>query len=152
MSPPENPPPPRRRTPRALTEAKLRSAYRDEPQRMRYWNRISPSGAMSDLVEMLKWDSPYRIRFLALAGALTICIGGGFLAQSSGFRIEPRKYEIDYVDLPPLNESDAQKQARYAKNREERDARLEANRQKAERMKQFYRDLGKSTGVDVDDE
>ncbi|MEO1046496.1 MAG: hypothetical protein AAFX04_13735 [Pseudomonadota bacterium] len=152
MTSPPPPRPPRRHTPRALTEAKLRAAYQDQPERIRYFKRVSPSGAVNDLVAMLKWDSPYRIRFLALAGALTICVAGGFLVQSSGFRIEPRKYEIDYVDLPPLNETEEQKAERYARNRAERDARLEANRRKAERIKQFYRDLGEATGVDVNDE
>ncbi|WOE75407.1 hypothetical protein [Alterisphingorhabdus coralli] len=144
--------PPRRRTPQALTEAKLRSAYSDQPERIRYFKRVSPSGAINDLVEMLKWDSPWRIRFLALAGALTVCVAGGFMIESSGFRIEPRKFEIDYVDLPPLDETEAQKEARYERNRIERDARLQANRERFERSKQFYRELGEATGVDVDDE
>lgn len=151
-TPPPPPRPVRRRTPQALTAAKLRSAYRDQPERISYVKRISVGGAFSDLVDLLKWDSPYRIRFLALAGALTICIGGGFLVESSGFRIEPRPYEVEYIDLPPLNETEGQKEARYVRNREKRDAELEANRRKAERIKEFYRDLGEATGVDVDEE
>ena len=126
--------------------------YHMPAERIRYWNRISPSGAVNDLWGMLKWDSPYRIRFLALAGALTICILGGFLGQASDFRIEPRQYEIDYVELPPINESEADKQARFDQNREERDEVFRRNREKAEEIQKFYRDLAEASGVDVDEE
>ena len=121
-------------------------------ERIRYWNRISPSGAVNDLWAMLKWDSPYRIRFLALAGALTVCILGGFLGQASNFRIEPREYEIDYVDLPPLDESDAAKQARFDQNLAEREETFRRNRETAEEIKGFYRGLAEASGVDVDEE
>lgn len=126
--------------------------YHLPAQRIRYWNRISPSGAVNDLWGMLKWNSPYRIRFLALAGALTVCILGGFLGQASNFRIEPRPYELDYVDLPPLDESEAEKQARFDQNREERDELFRRNREKAEEIRKFYRDLAEASGVDVEEE
>lgn len=136
----------------SVKRRKASGGYRMPAQRIRYWNRISPSGAVNDLVGMLKWNSPYRIRFLALAGAFTICILGGFLGQASNFRIEPRPFEIDYVELPAIDESETQKEARYEQNRLARDAEFERNRKTAEEIKQFYRGLAEASGVDVDEE
>ncbi len=140
------------KSPDVKERRKSKPRYHMPAERIRYWNRISPSGAVNDLWAMLKWDSPYRIRFLALAGALTICILGGFLGQASNFRIEPRSYQVDYVDLPPIDETLRQKEARYEQNRLERDAEFERNREQAEKIKKFYRDLAEASGVDVDDD
>lgn len=112
-----------------------------------FWRNVTPGTAVRDF--MVLWrENPYRWRVLATSIALTGLMFYGFLPENE--RAPPEKPQITYISTFEPGRTDAQIVASNIENQKikEKEAALEAERTEA--RKQFYRELGRASGFDVD--
>lgn len=116
---------------------------------MSYWSRISPRGAIGDIVELWRSPQPYRWQVLAVSVTLTFTLMLFFIPESQ--RKAPARPEVTYITTWQDGRTDAEIIASNLENqarKEEAAAELEA---RIERRKALYRALGRATGLDVDE-
>lgn len=116
---------------------------------MSYWSRISPRGAVGDIVELWRSPQPYRWQSLGAAVAITFTLMMLLIPESQ--RKAPAKPEVTYITTWQEGRTDAEIIASNLENqaRKEEAAALQAAR--IERRKELYRALGRATGLDVDE-
>ena len=113
-----------------------------------FWRNVTPGAAVRDFV--LLWrENPYRWRVLAASLALTGLMFYGFLPENE--RAPPPKAQITYISTFEPGRSDAEIVASNIANQKikEQDAAIAAKH--AEEVKEFYRELGRASGFDVDE-
>jgi hypothetical protein len=112
-----------------------------------FWRNVTPGAAVRDFVVLWR-ENPYRWRVLAVSIALTSLMIYGFLPENE--RAPPEKAQITYISTFEPGRTDAQIVASNIANQKvkEKEAAIEA--QRAEMRKQFYRELGRASGFDVD--
>ena len=115
---------------------------------MKYWRRLSPRGAIGDLVEQWRQPTPYRWQILGVSVAATFTMMVMLIPESQ--RAEPRRPEVTYISTFEAGRSDEEIVASNVANQQRQDE-LQARRDALEeRKKELYRNLGRATGVDVD--
>ncbi len=116
---------------------------------MGFFRRISPRKAAVDFVEEWRRPQPYRWHILGVAVAMTFALMMLFIPKSE--RAEPEKPNIVYITTFDPSRTDAE----IVKSNEANQARKEeaqAIEKKREQIrKEFYRELGRATGLDVDE-
>ena len=114
---------------------------------MSFWRNVSPRRAWHDLREQLGAQQPYRLRFMALAAAVTASI---FLLmfQQEG-KGPPRPPEVIYFPsfLPRTDAEILKENIAATENRKRADAEEEARQ---ERIRKLYKALGDATGLDTE--
>jgi len=113
-----------------------------------YWKDVSPTGAMGDLVHELKRPNPYRWRILGISVLATLALG--YIAIPKSQRADPPKPEVTYIATLDPNRTDAEIMAENIANQKRQDVIRGYKRQADEQRKQFFRTLGRTTGLDVD--
>lgn len=114
---------------------------------MKYWQRISPAGAVSDLATLWRENSN-RWRVLAVSVVLTGGLLYGFLPENQ--RITPRPPEVTWITTFAEGRSDAEIIASNEENQQRQDELDALDAERAELRKSMYRELGRATGLDVD--
>ncbi|MEO6389121.1 MAG: hypothetical protein ABIT16_04905 [Croceibacterium sp.] len=115
---------------------------------MKYWRRVSPKGAISDLVNEWRAPNPYRWQVLGVSVAATFALMMLFIPESQ--TAEPRKPKITYISTFAPGRSDAEIKATNLENQKLQDVRHAEEAAAEERVKAGYRALGRATGIDVD--
>lgn len=115
---------------------------------MRYFKHISPAGAASDLVVTWK-ENPYRWRVLAVSLLLTGGMLYVFLPENQ--RVEPRPPSITWITTFADGRSDAEILASNRENQMRQDELNALYEERAELRRELYRELGRATGLDVDE-
>ena len=115
---------------------------------MAYWRKISPTGAVKDFKQVWS-DNPYRWRVLAISIAATTGLLMMFIPKSE--RIPPGRPEVTYITTFAPGRSDAEIIASNIENQKKQDAIRAEQAKRAEFRKQMYRELGRATGLDVDE-
>ena len=112
-----------------------------------FWRNVTPGTAVRDFVVLWR-ENPYRWRVLVLSLALTGLMFYGFLPDN--VRAPPEKAQITYITTFESGRTDAQIVASNIENQKikEKQAAIEAER--AALRKEFYRELGRASGFDVD--
>jgi|SRR5690606_3734813 len=114
---------------------------------MRLW-RVSPVGALSDLLAYWRQPTPYRWQIVGVSIALTFTLMVLFIPESQ--RAEPRRPDVTYISTFAPDRTDEEIMASNLENQERQD-RLRAEAEaRAERKKAAYRALGRASGFDVD--
>jgi hypothetical protein len=110
--------------------------------------QVTPGVAVRDFITLWR-ENPYRWRVLAVSIALSGLMLYGFLPENE--RAPPAKAQITYISTFEPGRTDAQIVASNIANQQvkEKDAAIAAKR--AEETKQFYRELGRASGFDVDE-
>lgn len=115
---------------------------------MKYWRRISPRGAIGDLVDQWRQPTPYRWQILGVSVALTFTLMVMLIPESQ--RAPPARPQVTYISTFAPDRTDAEITASNIANQRRQDE-LQARRDALEeRKKELYRNLGRATGVDVD--
>jgi hypothetical protein len=115
---------------------------------MSYWRKVSPRGAVSDLVEAWRQPTPYRWQILGLSVALTFTMMVLLIPEST--RVPPRRPDVTFITTFAPGRTDAEIAASNLEN-EKRQEKLEAERlAREEERKERARILGRATGIDVD--
>jgi hypothetical protein len=117
-------------------------------ERMSMWKNVSPRGAVGDLVHEWRKPNPYRWQILLISILATFVIGYMFVPRSE--RVEPRSPEVTYITTFAPGRSQAEIRASNLALQQRQDARLAEEAARTERRKQFFRTLGRATGLDVD--
>jgi len=115
---------------------------------MRYWRKISPRGAVGDLVEAWKQPTPYRWQILGVSVALTFTLMVLLIPESQ--RKPPERPQVTYISTFAPGRSDAEITASNLANQRRQDELQVQRDALAERKKELYRQLGRATGIDVD--
>lgn len=115
---------------------------------MGFWHDVSPRGAVGDLVHEWRRPNPYRWRILAVSVLATFSLAYILIPKSQ--RADPPKPQITYIATLAPDRSDAEILAEDIANQKRQDVIRGEERQAVERRKQFFRTLGKATGLDVD--
>ena len=114
---------------------------------MRWW-KVSPVGALGDLLAYWRQPTPYRWQILGASVALTFTLMVLFVPESE--RIEPRSPDVTYISTFAPDRTDAEITASNLENQKRQD-RLRAEAEaRAERKKAAYRALARASGFDVE--
>lgn len=113
-----------------------------------FWRNVTPGAAVRDFAILWR-ENPYRWRVLAVSIALTSLMIYGFLPESE--RAPPPKAEITYISTFQPGRTDAEIIASNIENQKAKEKKAAIEAQHAEEVKQFYRDLGRASGFDVDE-
>ena len=114
---------------------------------MRLW-KVSPAGALEDLLSYWRQPTPYRWQILGASVALTFTLMVLFIPESQ--RAEPKRPDVTYITTFSAGRTDEEIAASNRENQQRQD-RLQADRDaRAERKKDAYRALGRASGFDVD--
>lgn len=116
---------------------------------MNFWRQISPRRAVADFMGQWQRPNPRRWQIMAVSIAATGSIMWVFVPKNQ--RVEPRPPEVTWITT--FDESRTREEI-IASNianqrRKERLEALEAER--LEYRKELYRELGRATGLDVDE-
>ena len=115
----------------------------------KYLRMISPRRAVGDFVEHWKQPQPHRWQILGVACAATFAMFMAFMPESQRGPL-PRP-EVTYIttwDESRTREEIVASNIEHQKRKDEIAALLE---QRAELRKEMYRELGRATGLDVDE-
>lgn len=115
---------------------------------MGYWSRISPRGAVADLVNEWRKPTPYRWPILGLSVALTVTMLVVLIPDSQ--RIPPPRPEITYITTFAPDRTEAEIVASNLANQKRKEEHAAALAAAEERRKEAYRTLGRASGFDVD--
>jgi hypothetical protein len=116
---------------------------------MSFWRHISPRRGVEDFVNEWRRPQPYRWRALGLAVAMTFALMMMLIPENQ--RVEPAKPQITYINSWRADRTDAEIIASNIEN-QRRQEELEAiYERRAELRKKLYRELGRATGLDVDE-
>jgi hypothetical protein len=115
--------------------------------KQRFWRNVTPGTAVREFVVLWR-ENPHRWRVLVASLVLTGMMFYGFLPEN--VRAPPEKAQITYISTFEAGRSDAEIVASNIANQkvQDKEAALEAKR--AELRKEFYRELGRASGFDVD--
>ena len=114
---------------------------------MRFW-KVSPIGAIGDLVAYWKQPTPYRWPIVGLSVAITATLMLIFIPESQ--RIEPRRPEVTYITTFSPDRTDEDIVASNIENQRLQDRIRAEEEARAERKREAYKALGRASGFDVE--
>jgi hypothetical protein len=115
--------------------------------RSSFWRNVAPAEGIRGLVQVWR-ENPYRWRVLAVSIVLTALMLYGFLPPNE--RAEPRKPDITWISTFEPGRSDAQILASNIENQKIKEKNDAEKAKLAAERKEFYRELGRASGFDVD--
>lgn len=113
-----------------------------------FLRRISPRGAIMDLVHEWQAPTPHRWQILGVSVAATFALMVMFLPESQ--RADPKPPVVTWITTFAPGRSEAEIVASNIENQKRQDAIRAEEARREERRKEMYRQLGRATGVDVD--
>ena len=116
---------------------------------MSFWRRISPRGAIEDLVHEWRRPNPYRWRILGVSVAATFALMVVMIPESE--RVEPQPPEITWITTFRPDRTDEEIMASNIENQKRKDAAEGEAVARAEERQQRARALGQAMGFDVDE-
>ena len=115
---------------------------------MSFWRRISPRAAVADFASEWRQPTPHRWLILCVAIAATASLMIAFIPETQ--RAEPRRPEVFWITSFAPDRTEEEIVASNLANQRRQDE-LRAQQQELEEFRRnFYRTLGRATGVDVD--
>ena len=116
---------------------------------MSFWRQISPRRAVTDFLDQWERPTPRRWQIMGVSIAATFCIMMVFLPANQ--RAEPRPPQVTWITTFDEARTREEIMASNIANqrRKERLQAIEAERE--EFRKNLYRELGRATGLDVDE-
>jgi hypothetical protein len=117
-------------------------------QRMSFLSNVSPTGAVGDLVHEWRRPNPYRWRILGVSVLATFSLA--YLLIPPPQRAEPPKPKVTYISTLAPDRTDAEIVAENRANQQRQDVIRAWKARQIEQRKQFFRTLGRTTGLDVD--
>jgi len=115
---------------------------------MGFWRKVSPVGAARDFARV--WASN-PVRWRVLAFSLTITGVVMYVAIPASQRITPPRPDIFYITSFEPDRTDAQIEESNLANQKKQDAIRAELAAREEFRKELYRELGRASGLDVDE-
>lgn len=114
---------------------------------MRFW-KVSPVGALEDLLAYWRQPTPYRWQILGVSVAMTFTLMVLFIPESQ--RVEPRRPDVTYISTFAADRSDDEIIASNIANQKRQDVLRAEAEARAERKREAYKALGRASGFDVE--
>ena len=115
---------------------------------MSYWNRISPRGAIGDLINEWRKPNPHRWGVLGVSIAATASMFIVLIPDST--RIPPAQPQVTYITSFAPDRTDAEIATSNEANQARKEQRAAEAAVRAERRRENFRALGRASGFDVD--
>jgi Skp family chaperone for outer membrane proteins len=115
---------------------------------MSFWSRISPRRGVEDFVSEWRRPQPYRWRALGLAVAATFALMMMLIPENQ--RAEPARPDVTYITSWRADRTDEEITASNIENQRRQDELAALQERRAELRKKLYRELGRATGLDVE--
>lgn len=115
---------------------------------MSFWRRISPRGAVADLVHEWKQPTPHRWQILGVSVAATFALLTLLIPESE--RKLPEKPEVTWITTFAADRTEAEIVRSNLANQQKQDAFRAAQAKAEARRKEIYRTIGRASGLDVD--
>jgi hypothetical protein len=115
---------------------------------MSYWQKINPSGAVSEFVSVFRDAGPKRWPIAALSALLTVGILSVMTWES--WRIPRALPEITYITTFPEDWTPAESKAFRDSNQKLKEQRAAAEAQYEAEGRKLWESLGRASGMDVD--
>jgi hypothetical protein len=112
-----------------------------------FWSNVAPAEGLRGLAQVWR-DNPYRWRVLAVSIVLTAVMLYGFLPPNE--RADPAKPDVTWISTFEPGRTDAEIVASNLANQKIKEKNEAEKAKLAEERKQFYRELGRASGFDVD--
>ena len=116
---------------------------------MSFWRRISPRRAVEDFASEWRRPQPYRWRALGLAVATTFALMMMLIPESQ--RVEPARPDVTYITSWRADRTDDEIVASNLENQRRQEELAAIQERRADLRKELYRELGRATGLDVDE-
>lgn len=116
---------------------------------MSFWRRISPRGAIEDLVHEWRRPNPYRWRILGVSVAATFALMVVMIPDSE--RVQPRPPEITWITTFRPDRTDEEIIASNIENQKRKEALQAQEEARREERRKRARALGRAMGFDVDE-
>lgn len=115
---------------------------------MSYWKHVNPVGAIADFRIVFQQAGKNRWRIAVLSAAATFGMFSVMVQEEH--RIEPRKPRIVYINSWEADRSDEEIIASNIANQRYQDALRAEQAKRDEQTREFYRTLGRMSGMDVE--
>ena len=115
---------------------------------MKFWRRISPRGAVSDFIEEWRRPQPYRWQIFCVSVAATFALMMLLIPKSE--RADPEQPDIVYITTFDKDRTQAEIVASNLANQKRKEKEEAEEAKRIELRREFYRELGRATGLDVD--
>lgn len=111
-------------------------------------NAVSPTGAITDFIEVFREAGPKRWRTMLLAAATTGLLF--WMLTHDTWRGPPPRPKVTYINSWPLTRSDKQRHDFITANQKFNDVRAAEQARSEEELRQMYKAVGRASGMDVD--
>lgn len=118
-------------------------------QRKGYWRKVSPRGAVTDLIGYWRQPTPYRWRIVGLSVAATVTLMMIFIPESE--RALPEKPKVTWISTFEADRSDEEIVESNIENQRFQDELRAEREARAERRRENFRTLGRASGFDVEE-
>jgi hypothetical protein len=115
---------------------------------MGYWKNVNPVGAIADFRTVFQQAGRNRWRIAAVAAATTFALFS--LMFQEEYRVEPRRPQVTYITTFAPDRTDAEIIASNRANQLRQDALRAEQAKRDEEVREFYKTLGRMTGMDVE--
>ena len=115
---------------------------------MSFWRQISPRRAVLDFIAEWRQPTPRRWQIMGVSIAATTSLMLFFLPENQ--RIEPRPPQVTWITSFAPDRTEEEIVASNIANQQRQDELRAMEREREEFRRDFYRSLGRATGLDVD--
>ncbi len=109
---------------------------------------VSPTGAITEFIEVIRDAGPKRWRTMLLAAATTGLLF--WMLTHDTWRGPPPRPKVTYINSWPLTRSDKQRHDFINANQKFNDVRAAEQARSEEELRQMYKAVGRASGMDVD--
>lgn len=115
---------------------------------MSFWRQISPRRAVLDFAAEWRQPTPRRWQIMGVSIAATTGLMIFFLPENQ--RIEPRPPQVTWITSFAPDRTEEEIVASNIANQQRQDELRAMEQEREEFRRDFYRSLGRATGLDVD--
>ncbi len=116
---------------------------------MRFLKRLNPVPGVKDFWHEFRRPNPHRLPVLTASALITGSLFYVFTGERS--YIAPASPDVTYITSYSADRSDEEILASNLENQERKDALAARNQERAELRRSMYRELGRATGINVDE-
>ncbi|WP_374531337.1 hypothetical protein [Novosphingobium sp.] len=116
---------------------------------MSFLKNANPAGALADFRQVYRDAGPGRWKYALLAALTTAGIFSSMVGES--WKKQRKLPEITYITSWPADRTEAETKAFIAENQKRKEAQAELERRYNEEGQKLWMDVGRATGLDVND-
>ncbi|MEO7246904.1 MAG: hypothetical protein ABIW31_00490 [Novosphingobium sp.] len=112
------------------------------------WKDVSPTGAITEFIQVFREAGPKRWRTALAAAATTLLLF--WMLTHDTWRVPPPHPKVNYINSWPLTRTAKQRQDFIKANQKWVDDRAAEQAKRDEEVRQMYKAVGRAAGMDVE--